>query len=97
MSFNSLIQSSASSNLLFIPSSIFFISVIISFISEWFFFMVSMYYLSAEVLIEIIYSHPKFIEHSHNHSVLNSVSDKLLAFILFSFFFFWIFSLSFHL
>ena len=42
LSSKSLIQSSASSDLLFIPSSVLFISGSAFFISNWFFFMVSM-------------------------------------------------------
>ena len=65
-----LIWSTASSNLLFVPSSVFFISAIVFFISDWFFFMVYVSsFISLNTLITII---------------LNSVSSQLLASISFS-------------
>ncbi|KAF6293094.1 hypothetical protein mRhiFer1_009010 [Rhinolophus ferrumequinum] len=78
-----LIRCSASSSLLVIPSSALFISVIVFFTSEWFFFMVSMSFFFFMLAISLL-----------NYSlrslsilitiVLNSVSGRLLASILFS-------------
>ena len=67
LSSKSLVQSSASSNLLFISSSVLFISNVAFFISDQSFFMVSMsFFILWSILIIII---------------LNSLSDKLLAFL----------------
>ena len=53
-----LTYSSPSSNLLLIPPSIFFISVTVFFISDWFLF-----FLFIKVLTMFIYSSPEFTEH----------------------------------
>ena len=54
LSSKSMIQSSASTNLLFILSSVFFIS-------DWLFFMISIFFFHGVVVLT------KFLEHPYNH------------------------------
>ena len=75
-----LIQSPASSNVLFIPSSVFFILDIAFFVTNWFIFMVFMSYFMLDISVEVLI---KFLENPYNH-ILNSISCKLLASISFS-------------
>ncbi|KAF6384984.1 hypothetical protein mRhiFer1_008837 [Rhinolophus ferrumequinum] len=73
LSSKSLIRSSASSNLLVIPSSEFFISVIVFFISNWLFIMISLsFFMSSLSSLNILII-----------SVLNSVSDRLVTSVSF--------------
>lgn len=57
-------HSSEPSNLLLIPFSAVFLSFIIFFSSDWFFFIFSNY---VEVLTVLIYLYPKFDEHLYEH------------------------------
>ena len=91
-----LVCSSASFNW---PSGVIFISDTVFFISNWFFFMVSVpffyaYYICVEVLSELISSSPNLLEYPFNHCFENYLVDCLPSFPLILF---GVFLLFFHL
>ena len=76
-----LICSSASCIRLFIPSSVFFISIFIFFTSDSFY----IFYLFVDVLTDFNYSSPKFGNHVYDYPCLNPLSELLISISLSSF------------
>lgn len=74
-----MIHSSAASDLIFIPSNVFFISVVIFFNSDRFF--IYDFYLLVEVLAEHIYFSVEFDEHLYDFKLYLVDSLSLFSFV----------------